>query len=474
MTSPSRLVVISNRIADDRPPAGGLVFALHDFLTKRGGIWVGAAADPLDVPSKALRELKRGAYRRFTFDYTAEDHAAFYSGYSNSILWPLCHRRTDLMEFDASFAPGYRAVNARVARQLLDILEPDDVIWVHDYHFLPLAQELRKLRCRNRIGFFLHIPFPGATDLSALSEVQEFAQWLGQYDVVGLQAQRDVRECLSALRSFADAEILSNAKVSVAGREVDVRSFPIGIDVDDMRDTALKHQDRTPVRLEHQEKLIIGVDRLDYSKGLVHKFEGFRTYLDQRGEQDPKATLLQIAPPSRAEVVAYQDIRSQLENVAGATNGTHGELNWTPIRYLCRGFDREVLAGLYRQADVALVTPLIDGMNLVAKEFVASQDPDDPGVLVLSSMTGAAEAMQAALQVNPYDPSDIAEALRIALTMPLADRKARHQELIDIIESSDIAKWSEDFLTALTQPLAWPQRAHRDLVLDDLSAFMAK
>ena len=445
----SRLVVISNRIPTDAQPSGGLVVALHEALERHGGVWIGSSGTIVEEPGEDLTQIAERPYQRLAFDLTEAEHEGFYLGYANSVLWPLFHHRADLISVRATDRAAYRAVNARVARMVARVLRPDDVVWVHDYHFLPLAAELRALGVTARIGFFLHIPFPSAANLPALPDRKALPDWLAAYDLVGLQTRRDVAACLDGLRSEGGTEVLLNGRLRRGDRVFEVRSFPIGIDVDGFAEAA-RSADADPITLPPGQKLVLGVDRLDYSKGLPQRFEAFGRYLRDREPGDPRATLLQIAPPSREDVEAYQDIREELERMAGSVNGAHAELDWTPIRYLRRPLPRETLAGLYRRADVGFVTPLADGMNLVAKEFVAAQDGADPGVLVLSHFAGAAEQLDAAVLVNPYDTSDMARGLRRALTMSLSERQARFLDLIATIRETDIAWWTATYLGALT------------------------
>lgn len=449
MTKPGRLIVISNRMADDRPPAGGLVFALHACLKDRGGVWIGSAAELTETPATTLIDAGGDAYPRLAFELSQQDHDTFYLGYANSVLWPLCHGRTDLLDFRSEHFEGYRRVNQRLARMIAAQLRPDDVLWVHDYHFLPLAHELRAVGVTNRIGFFLHIPFPPASDLPALSHWEDFLAWLAAFDLVGLQTKRDVRRCLTGMRTHPQAELLLNGRIRIGDHETAVQSFPIGIDAEGFASVAASGASLQSLLLRPDEKLVIGVDRLDYSKGLVNRFAAFGKYLDARAADDPLATLLQIAPSSRGDVAAYQDIRSALEQMAGSVNGAHAELDWTPIRYIRRHIDRDRLAPLYRRANVGMVTPLADGMNLVAKEFVAAQDPADPGVLVLSAQAGASEQMDAAVIVNPYDPEAMANGIREALRMPLPERQARHRALAENVFSETIFWWTDTYLARL-------------------------
>lgn len=454
-----RLIVVSNRIPTDALPQGGLVVALHEALLDRGGVWIGSSGDPVEGRKDELKTLATDPYTRMSFDLSPEEYDGFYLGYANSMLWPLFHHRVDLVEVNGDHAEMYRAVNDRVAGLIARQIQPGDMIWVHDYHFLPLAAALRRRGVTARIGFFLHIPFPNSSDMFALPERKQMPQWLAAYDIVGLQTRRDVANCLEYLRKDTGAEMTLKGRLRLGERFFEVRSFPIGIDVEGFAKTA-RETPAPALNLAPEERLVLGVDRLDYSKGLVHRFEGFGRYLEMRAEEirdrkageaeSPRPTLLQIAPPSREDVEAYRDIRESLETAAGRINGAHAELDWTPIRYIRRGLPRELLAGLYARADLMLVTPLADGMNLVAKEFVAAQDPDDPGVLVLSHFAGAAEQMDEALMVNPYDQTDMARAIGRGLTMPLDERKDRYRALYDRLLDYDIDWWTESFLRVLS------------------------
>ncbi len=444
-----RLVVVSNRIPTEAEPSGGLVVALHECLKAEGGLWIGAAPGTVEVPSQGFAEIGEGPYRRMSFDITEEERKGFYLGYANGVLWPLFHRRTDLICVDAAHAEAYRCVNARLARLLAAELGPDDVLWVHDYHFLPLACELRARGAENRIGFFLHTPFPLAGDLPALPEREAFHDWISAYDLVGLQTERDVKAFLEVFRADPESEVLLNGRFRRKGEEFSVGAFPIGIDADAFAEEARANAHEDGLGLGPDQKLLIGVDRLDYSKGLVNRFEAFGAYLDMREPGEPRATFLQIAPPSREDLEAYKDIRAELEAMSGRVNGAHAEIDWTPIRYICRSVPRPQIAGLMRRADACLVTPLADGMNLVAKEYVAAQDPENPGVLILSHFAGAAERMQAALRVNPYDTCEMARAIRRAVSMPLDERRDRHAELLEGVRRENIAWWTRNYLARL-------------------------
>ncbi|MGR3453738.1 alpha,alpha-trehalose-phosphate synthase (UDP-forming) [Pseudooceanicola sp.] len=453
---PGRLIVISNRIPTGDAPSGGLVVALHDTLEARECIWIGS--HPEEGPEEGLFRVGTAPCERLAFRLSKSEYRNYYLGFSNSVLWPLCHRRGDLVKLDREFEAGFLAVNRRIARMVAGILRPDDKIWIHDYHLLPLAGDLRRLGVTNRIGFFLHIPFPALGDLAMLPSPRSFADWIAAYDLVGLQTRADTARCLEMFRSDPRAEFMRDGTVKYGERQVAIRSFPIGIDVESFARSA-RTEAPNPFGSDEPSEFIIGVDRLDYTKGLPNRFRAFGAYLDQYAD-GRRPCLVQIAPPTREEVDAYRQITAELEEISGQVNGRHAELDWTPIRYIHRSVDRECLALLYRRAAACLVTSLADGMNLVAKEFVAAQDPDDPGVLVLSRFAGAAEDMTEALLVNPYDVSEMAEAIDRALSMPLAERRARHDACLAAVRATDVSHWSQTYLNALNRcvpTLAWPR-----------------
>jgi trehalose 6-phosphate synthase len=453
----SRLVVVSNRVGDPRKPtAGGLAVALGDALAQNGGLWFGWSGRIVEDGAAGegeLHEQRSGAVRLVTVDLSRIDHDTYYAGYSNQALWPALHYRLDLADFGAGFFAGYQRVNRLFARKLAALLRPDDVIWVHDYHLIPLAAELRALGCRQRIGFFLHIPLPPPPILAAIPGHEWLMRSFFAYDLVGLQSRVDADHFARFVQEEANATALGDGEFEAYGQRVVARAFPIGIDVDEFRRLAGSTESReTETMLREQyskRRLLVGVDRLDYSKGLPRRFRAFRELLDSYPENRHSATLIQIASPTRESVHAYEDLRHELEGLAGEINGHYGELDWMPIRYMHRVWARRRLPALYRLARVALVTPLRDGMNLVAKEYVAMQDEADPGVLVLSRFAGAAEQMREALLVNPYDIPATAQAIQRALQMPLDERRTRHAALLAQIRAQDVHWWRRSFLDAL-------------------------
>jgi trehalose 6-phosphate synthase len=340
------------------------------------------------------------------------------------------------------------------ARKLMEQLRPDDTVWVHDYHLIPLAAELRALGCKHRIGFFLHIPLPPQQILAAIPGHEWFIRSLFSYDLIGFQSETDVTHFERYVLTEAGAEALPGGRYRAFNHTVVAKPFPIGIDVDEFEELGRGKEsvDNHTMLVDEYSKrrLLIGVDRLDYSKGLPHRIRAFKELLKKYPDNIKSATLIQIASPSREDVDAYIGIRSELESLCGEINGDYGELDWMPVRYIHRTVARKRLPGLFRAGRVALITPLRDGMNLVAKEFVVAQDPADPGVLVLSRFAGAAEQLRDdALLVNPYDLQGTADTIQRALQMPLEERVTRHSRLLANVRTYDVHWWRTEFLKTL-------------------------
>ena len=455
----SRLVVVSNRLSDpSKPTAGGLAVALGETLKRSGGVWFGWSGNVIEggTPGEgALHISQPGNVTLAELDLCAADHDAYYRGYANGVLWPVFHYRLDLAHFDAVHLEGYRRVNQLFARRLMPLLKPDDLIWIHDYHLSPLAAELRAMGCGNRIGFFLHIPLPPQQILTAIPSHEWLMRALFAYDVVGFQSESDLLHFTHYVKAEATAETIGSNQLRAFNSTVYAGAFPIGIDVAEFQRLGRAREAQSTFDITRKEyarrRLLIGVDRLDYSKGLPHRIRAFRELLEQYPENRNSATLLQVASPSREDVDAYGDILRELESLCGSINGDYGDLGWMPIRYIHRTISRKRLPGLYRACAVALVTPLRDGMNLVAKEFIAAQDEVDPGVLVLSRFAGAAEQLTEALLVNPYDISGTAQAIQQALQMPLAERRQRHAALLANVREFDVHWWCRTFLETLAK-----------------------
>lgn len=453
----SRLVVVSNRVAAAKPSRsgaeGGLAVGLRAALRERGGVWFGWSGKTLDRDYDAPNLTTSGKVTYATIDLTQRDYDDYYVGFANSTLWPLFHYRLDLTEFAQKTWAGYQRVNALFAHRLHPLLETSDTIWVHDYHFLLLGELLRNTGCRQKIGFFLHIPWPAHPVFVTLPMHQEIVKALCAYDLLGFQTDDDLASFQTYIRREVGGEVGEDGTIKAFGRVLRAESFPIGIDTEAFAKMAEESEHSKQVeRLRKSligRDLIIGVDRLDYSKGLINRVEAFEHLLTAYPENRGHVVFLQINPPSRADVADYVEIRRELEGTAGRVNGAFAEYDWVPIRYLNKSFSRRVLSGFYRSSRVGLVTPLRDGMNLVSKEFVAAQSAEDPGVLVLSRFAGAARELDGALIVNPYDTEGVAERIQEALTMPLGARKDRWRSMYRAVAENDVTAWRDRFLQAL-------------------------
>jgi len=441
----SRLVVVSNRVLDlsKAARAGGVAVTLADVVRTHKALWFGWNGEikPADEADMVRRKA-----RVTTASLSDIEYAGYYLGYANSVLWPVFHNRLDLAQLEARFYERFVEVNRRLTSLLHPMLRPDDIIWVHDYHLIPFAAELRKRGIGNLIGFFLHIPFPPWQTFMAVPEHKELARALAAYDLVGLQTKADVGNFINYMTSALHGRIVPDGRIRLFDQLVSVASFPIGIDPTNF---AKARRASDLVQAHSSVCRVVGVDRLDYTKGLPHKFKAFGQLLDKYPQYQRQVVLTQIAPPTRESVEAYSDIRHELESLAGSINGRLGELDWVPIHYIYRSMPRRKLGDIYRSSKICMVTPLRDGMNLIAKEYVAAQDAADPGVLILSQFAGAAEEMTEALIVNPYNIEETAEALRSALEMDLAERRARHGALLQGVYDHDAIGWSRLFLEHL-------------------------
>jgi trehalose 6-phosphate synthase len=451
-----RLVAVSNRVSVPRRAAapGGLAVGLLSAMRSRGGLWFGWSGNLGEGEPPEVELVRRGNVTYAVTDLPREQFERYYFGFANGMLWPLFHYFLETFHYNDDHYDAYLEVNRLLAGRLRSLLEPDDAVWVHDYHLIPMARLLREAGFRSRTGFFLHIPFPHYEVLRALPVHADLLADLCCYDVVGFQTANDLNCFRACIRYVWGADAVRDPdRVRVEGREVRAAVFPIGVDVAAIAAEAESSRGsdavRRMVRSVGERKLVIGVDRLDYSKGLVERFHAFQHFLEMNPDSHGKVTLMQIAPLSRADMRAYSAIREQLEGLAGRINGEFADTDWVPLRYLNRNFSHDVLMGFMRSARVCLVTPVRDGMNLVAKEFVAAQDPQDPGVLILSTLAGAARELTNALQVNPYDTRGVARAIRAALAMNLSERRQRHRAMLDVIRRNDIHAWHGKFVDAL-------------------------
>ena len=450
----SRLVVASNRIwlARTEALAGGVAVAIADVLRDRGGLWFGWSGKLNDRREEGARTEISNRISLAVMDMSRGEYESYYNGHANQCLWPLCHFRLDLMAYDDTNYTAYHRVNLRMASALHRLLEEDDLIWVHDYHLIPLAAKLRSLGARQRIGFFLHIPFPPPDLLVTLPCHGELVRNLLSYDLVGLQTEGDVQRLSDYLEREGKGRIVDGI-VEAFGYRSRLGCFPVGVDTGRIGELAFSARSERDVLAMRQSlgdrNQIISVDRLDYTKGLLRRIGAFERLLTSRPDLHGNVELLQIAPVSRSDLQDYQDFRRELESAAARVNGRFARVDWTPVRYLNQAVARGRLMGYYRASKVGLVTPMRDGMNLVCKEYVAAQDPLDPGVLVLSRFAGAAQAMSAALIVNPYDVADTASAIGRALEMPLQERCNRHADLMMHLRNNESSQWAERFIETL-------------------------
>jgi len=459
-----RLVCVSNRISlpGNGGSSGGLAVGLLAAMSHAGGVWFGWSGETAESPAEEPRTITEGNISYATIDLTPSQVDEYYNGYCNGTLWPLFHYNPELFRHEQRHYDAYQSVNALFARQLMKLLQPGDAVWVHDYHLIALARYLRQLGFAGRIGFFLHTPFPHIQILRLLPNHAELLRDLCRYDLLGFQTDDDVNSFRSGFEA-RESEDAPGQEPLVEHREcrAHVGTYPIGVDVQAVEEEAVAAvAEESVTRLIASllgRALIIGVDRLDYSKGLVERFAAFEEFLESFAENQGKVTFLQIAPLSRADVLAYSEIRQLLEQSAGRLNGRFAEADWTPIRYLNRNFSHATTMGFLRAAQVALVTPVRDGMNLVAKEFVAAQDAKNPGVLIISPLAGAARELTGALQVNPYDKRGMAVALQSALHMPLAERRRRHEQMLESVRHHDIHHWYGSFCRDLDNADATPE-----------------
>jgi len=432
-------------------------------LKRTGGLWFGWGGDTTETePGEPDIHIRDGVTYA-TIELRKGEFELYYNGYSNDVLWPLFHYFSKGMRYSNEQREAYENVNRIFAQKLLPMLQPRDLIWAHDYHLIPLGRRLRELGVQRPMGFFLHIPFPNIEMLRVLPCYAELLRDLTSYDVVGFQTQNDLRSFHSGIEHLFGTEALRpDGRIRIGDRVIRAEVFPIGVDVSAVAGEALEASTTDVVRRMTDSlvgrSLMMGVDRLDYSKGLVERFTAYQQFLETHPENLGRITYIQIAPLSRTDVRAYAEIRQALEQAAGRTNGRFADTDWTPIRYLNRNFPHATLMGFLRAGKVGLVTPLRDGMNLVAKEFVAAQDAADPGVLILSNLAGAARELSSALLVNPYDVRGVSHSIQAALSMPLSERRERHADMMKVLRRNDIAAWTRRFMEALEQTQASASR----------------
>ena len=452
-----RLIVVSNRVPDvkgGKVQAGGLAVALEEaLLAAKEGVWFGWSGR-VGTDAQARPEVtEAGPITYITMDLSRKAYNEYYNGFANRALWPLFHYRIDLATFSREHQARYMEVNTMFGDELSHYLKPGDTVWVHDYHLIPLGQCLRRHGHDQTMGIFLHTPFPAAEVLIALPTHRELVQALAAYDLIGFQTENDKRAFADYIRHEARGSVTKDGRVTAFGRKFRIGVFPIGINPEQFEGpVANPKQMRWARDLKERSgdgSWLIGVDRLDYSKGISQRFAAYERMLERYPAYRGWVTYFQITPPSRGEVLEYKQIRQELEAQAGHINGRFADMDWVPLNYINKSYSRDRLALFYRACGVGLVTPLRDGMNLVAKEYVASQNPSDPGVLVLSRFAGAARELTDALIVNPYDVNSVADAIAQGIEMPLDERRRRWQSMMKVIRKNDLNRWRNTYLAAL-------------------------
>ncbi len=467
------LVIISNRLplsfekAPDgtlraKKSSGGLVTALEPLLREHGGIWIGSAGTEQDprVREELAALSRQHHYRYEPIALSHEEHAKFYEGFSNEIIWPLFHDLQSRCNFDPSYWDFYLSVNARFADCASRVSKKDSLIWINDYQLMQVAPILRKKSPKSRLVFFLHIPFPPPDIFEKLPWRRQVLEGLLAHTLVGMQTARDVRNFLSCLRAFLPeiSIVRDQGEMRVVhskGQSTKVGAFPISIDYADFNkasdaDDVRRRSSALRAHVTKEMVTILGIDRLDYTKGIPERLKAFALFLRQHPELHRKTSLIQIVVPSRESIPGYQLLKAEIERLAAQVNGEFAEPGWVPVNYIHRALPRTELLALYRTSQVAFLTPLKDGMNLVAKEYVACRHDND-GVLILSEFAGAATELKVgALLVNPYDQSAVANALAQAVTMDGVEQRRRMTRLRNQVRKADLAAWLQCFLSPVS------------------------
>jgi len=464
-----RLVIVSNRLPialtrvdmgqwQVQPSPGGLVTALTPILSERGGLWIGwpGTLEKIDFHELIAGAVQDSGYVLEPVSLSKEEIDQYYYGFSNEIIWPLFHDLQTRCNFDPAYWKMYQTVNNKFARVIAENAKRDDYIWVHDYQLMLVAKELRTMGVENKVGFFLHTPFPPMDIFVKLPWWTQILSALLEYDVVGFQTRRDRNNfayCIETMLKGVQVDARKQVStMKTPKREIGIGSFPISIDFRDFARLAASpvvSQAATQLREAiPNQQIVLGVDRLDYSKGIPEKLRAFRNALERFDNLRGKITLVEIAVPSRDDIPEYQTLRTEIEGLVGEINGRFSQSGWTPVHYMFRSLERTELLAYYRAADIALITSLKDGMNLVAKEYCAAK-VDRSGVLVLSKFAGAATQLDRdSLLVNPYDIEGVAEAIYRAYSMDVDERRRRMHRLRKAVARRDIFWWADSFLQA--------------------------
>lgn len=462
-----RLVVVTNRepfqivrrgvtISVERS-AGGLIAALEPAMKEHPGIWISGAPHNLagsDLESAHKELAGKTPFAWQEVQYPAKLHHGYYAGFSNRVLWPLFHSMlNDTMHYHRSEWSDYQAVNAAFAKEVHRNLKPKDLVWVHDYQLCLVPKLIRehKMPKQARIGYFLHIPFPTYDLFRTLPWGKEILKGILGASLIGFHVDEYCQHFFTCVEEILNIRCDRQlGRIEYEGRIIHVRPIPIGINTDEIYKTVSKkaiQDEAAKLRKEmHVDNVILGVDRLDYTKGIFKRLRAFEVFLQENPKWRTKISMIQIAVPSRTEIASYQKLREDIERLVGHINGLYARPHWTPVTYMCRSMPFDELISLYLAADIGLITPLRDGMNLVAKEFVAAH-LHRPGVLILSDLAGAARQLTEALLVNPYDVAGMSDAIGRALKMKKSERESRMHTLNTKIAHFDVYQWVDAFLS---------------------------
>ena len=475
-----KLIVVSNRLPVEvvrtedglkyHPAAGGLATSLQSVRKQRDMVWLGWPGIHVwdDKERKEIERRLLKEYESVPLFLPPSDFDLYYEGFSNGTIWPLFHYFPQNAHYEAREWSAYKAINAVFRDKILEIARPGDLLWIHDYHLMMLPELVREALPEAKIGFFLHIPFPSSELFRMLPWREEILRGLLGSDLIGFHSHGYARHFLSSLLRLLGLE-QEFGRVITGDRVVKVDTFPIGVDVGRF-ETAMgtKAVQKELADLEDQtrdRKIVLTVDRLDFTKGIVERLESFDHFLSENPDWHRRVTLISLAVPSRTGVPEYQALKKEVDEAVGRINGRYGRPGWVPIWYMYRFLPFDRLVALYGAADVALVTPLRDGMNLVAKEYLAAH-PDGTGVLILSETAGAAEELGEALIVNPHDTEQISEALLHALTMSESEQMARNLPMLASLLRYDVVRWAKDFLVGL-EPEIGPAKQQVPVRLDE-------
>lgn len=476
ITNHSRLLIISNRLPfviekqedklEIKSGSGGLSTALAPVLRNRGGIWIGSLG-AFDVEEKELEKIlentkKAEGFLFFTVPLTKKEVSLYYDGFSNEIIWPLFHDLQMLCHFVPEYWESYQSVNKKFAEAIVSQTQENDFIWVHDYHLMLVGQELRAKGLQQKLGFFLHIPFPPLDIFLKLPWRKQVIQALLEYDLIGFQTTRDRRNFIQCVRALIKNASITYSKpvhlCTMQTREVRIGAFPISIDFEEFNRVAASKEVEEDIELfkedEKPQFQVFSVDRLDYTKGIVYRLEGIRTFLKQHPEFHKKVQFLQLVVPSRSEIPQYHNLKEEINRRVGEINSQFTQDGWVPIHHLYRSYNRRELIAHYRSSNLILITPIKDGMNLVVKEYIAS-NVNNNGVVILSEFAGAATQLyKEVILVNPYDITGVANAIHSAMMMPLKERRRKMKKMRYLVEKYDVFWWVKNFLnTAFSKNL---------------------